>query len=77
MAYGVVLTTARAIGEFGAVSAVSGNIEGRTQTLPLYVKAQFDGFDTAGAYASSVVLAMIAIAVVVALRALHPREEAG
>jgi sulfate/thiosulfate transport system permease protein len=77
VAYGVVLTTARAIGEFGAVSAVSGNIEGRTQTLPLYVKAQFDGFDTAGAYASSVVLAMIAIAVVVALRALHPREETG
>src|SRR5213082_2003120 len=77
VAYGVVLTTARAIGEFGAVSAVSGNIEGKTQTLPLYVKAQFDGFDTAGAYASSVVLAMIAIAVVVALRALHPREEAG
>src|SRR5438034_7755997 len=77
VAYGVVLTTARAIGEFGAVSAVSGNIEGRTQTLPLYVKAQFDGFDTAGAYASSVVLAMIAIAVVVALRALHPREEVG
>lgn len=76
VAYGVVLTTARAIGEFGAVSAVSGNIEGKTQTLPLYVKAQFDGFDTAGAYASSVVLAMLAIVVVVTLRALHPKEEA-
>ena len=76
VAYGVVLTTARAIGEFGAVSAVSGNVEGKTQTLPLYVKAQFDGFDTAGAYASSVVLAMLAIAVVVTLRALHPKEEA-
>ena len=75
VAYGVVLTTARTIGEFGAVSAVSGNIEGKTQTLPLYVKAQFDGFDTAGAYASSVVLAMIAIAVVAALRAVHPKEE--
>src|SRR5881397_1347597 len=37
VAYGVVLTTARAIGEFGAVSAVSGHIEGRTETLPLYV----------------------------------------
>jgi sulfate transport system permease protein len=73
--YGVVLTAARAIGEFGAVSAVSGNIEGRTQTLPLYVKAQFDGFDTSGAYASSVVLALLAIAVVVGLRALHPKEE--
>ena len=75
VAYGVVLTTARAIGEFGAVSAVSGNIEGKTQTLPLYVKAQFDGFDTSGAYATSVLLALIAIAVVVGLRALHPREE--
>src|SRR5437667_3975241 len=74
--YGVVLTTARAIGEFGAVSAVSGHIEGRTETLPLYVKSQFDGFDTSGAYATSVLLALIAIAVVVGLRALHPREEA-
>ena len=74
VAYGVVLTTARAIGEFGAVSAVSGNIEGQTQTLPLYVKAQVDGFDTAGAYASSVVLALIAIATVVALRVIQPKE---
>jgi sulfate transport system permease protein len=74
VAYGVVLTTARAIGEFGAVSAVAGNVEGKTQTLPLYVKAQFDGFDTSGAYASSVVLALIAIAVVVSLRFLQPKE---
>ena len=74
VAYGVVLTTARAIGEFGAVSAVSGNIEGKTQTLPLYVKAQVDGFDTSGAYASSVVLALIAIATVVSLRVIQPRE---
>jgi sulfate transport system permease protein len=70
-----VLTTARAIGEFGAVSAVSGNVEGKTQTLPLYVKAQFDGFDTSGAYAASVVLALIAIAVVVSLRVLQPKEQ--
>jgi sulfate/thiosulfate transport system permease protein len=74
VAYGVVLTTARAIGEFGAVSAVSGNIEGKTQTLPLYVKAQVDGFDTPGAYASSVVLALIAIATVVSLRVIQPKE---
>jgi sulfate transport system permease protein len=74
VAYGVVLTTARAIGEFGAVSAVSGNIEGKTQTLPLYVKAQFDGFDTSGAYAASVVLALIAIAVVISMRFLQPKE---
>ena len=72
VAYGVVLTTARAIGEFGAVSVVSGRIEGRTQTLPLYVQAQFEGFDTPGAYAAAVVLALIAIATVVGLRAFQP-----
>src|SRR5207253_7506949 len=71
VAYGVVLTTARVIGEFGAVSVIAGT----HLTLPLYVRAEFDNFDTAGAYASSVVLALIAIAVVVGLRALHPREE--
>jgi len=75
VAYGVVLTTARAIGEFGAVSVVSGRIEGKTQTLPLYVQARFEQFDVQGAYAVSVVLAMIAIATVVGLRVLHPREE--
>ena len=75
VAYGVVLTTARAIGEFGAVSVVSGKIQGRTETLPLYVQAQFEQFDVQGAYAASVVLALIAIATVVALRAFHPREE--
>ena len=75
VAYGVVLTTARAIGEFGAVSVVSGRIEGKTETLPLYVQAQFEGFDTSGAYAASVVLALIAITTVLALRAFHPREE--
>ena len=42
--------------------------------LPLYVKAQVDGFDTAGAYASSVVLALIAIATVVTLRVIQPKE---
>jgi sulfate transport system permease protein len=75
VAYGVVLTTARAIGEFGAVSVVSGKIQGRTETLPLYVQAQFEQFDVQGAYAASVVLALIAIATVVGLRAFHPREE--
>jgi sulfate transport system permease protein len=75
VAYGVVLTTARAIGEFGAVSVVSGKIQGRTETLPLYVQAQFEQFDVQGAYAASVVLALIAVATVVGLRAFHPREE--
>ena len=75
IAYGVVLTTARSIGEFGAVSVVSGKIQGRTETLPLYVQAQFEQFDVQGAYAASVVLALIAIATVVGLLAFHPRED--
>jgi sulfate/thiosulfate transport system permease protein len=74
VAYGVVLTTARAIGEFGAVSVVSGRIQGRTETLPLYVQSQFESFDVPGAYSASVVLALIAIATVVGLRAFHPKE---
>jgi sulfate transport system permease protein len=73
--YGVVLTTARAIGEFGAVSVVSGRIVGKTETLPLYVQAQFDGFNTTGAFAASVVLALIALLTVLAMRLFRPREE--
>ena len=74
--YGVVLTTARVIGEFGAVSIVSGRIEGKTETLPLYVQSQFEGFNTTGAFAASVVLALIAATTVVAMRFFRPKEEA-
>src|SRR5207249_2258523 len=73
--YGVVLTTARAIGEFGAVSIVSGRIEGKTETLPLYVQSQFDsslGINPTGAFAASVVLALIALLTVLAMRLFHP-----
>ena len=62
VAYGVVLTTARSLGEFGAVSIVSGGIAGRTQTLTQYVQASYENFDQTGAYAASVLLAMLAIA---------------
>jgi sulfate transport system permease protein len=75
VAYGIVLTTARAIGEFGAVSVVSGRLEGETQTLTLYVQAQFEGFDIAGAYAASVVLAVLAFSVVLAMSLFKPKEE--
>jgi sulfate/thiosulfate transport system permease protein len=61
VAYGVVLTTARSLGEFGAVSIVSGGIAGRTQTLTQYVQASYENFDQTGAYAASVVLALLAI----------------
>jgi sulfate transport system permease protein len=59
--YGVVLTTARAIGEFGAVSVVSGNIAGRTETLTLHVQERFQSFDLTGAYTASVELALLAL----------------
>ncbi len=48
VAYGVVLATARALGEFGAVSVVSGKISGKTETLPLYVEKEFGQFDISG-----------------------------
>jgi sulfate transport system permease protein len=75
VAYGVVLTTARSLGEFGAVSVVSGRIVGRTETLTTRVQDQFEGFDLTGAYAASVVLMLIAITTLVALSVLKPKEE--
>src|SRR3954464_53702 len=61
VAYGVVLTTARCLGEFGAVSIVSGGIEGKTQVLTQYVQASYENFNQTGAYAASVMLASLAI----------------
>lgn len=61
VAYGVVLTAARSLGEFGAVAVVSGGIAGRTQTLTQYVQASYDNFDQTAAYGASVVLAALAI----------------
>jgi sulfate transport system permease protein len=70
VAYGVVLTTARALGEFGAVSVVSGRIAGQTETLPLQVQDRFDQFDLTGAYAASVVLALIALVTLLSMSRL-------
>ena len=75
IAYGVVLTTARAIGEFGAVSIVSGRIAGQTQTLTLLVEQRFQNFDLAGAYAASALLGIIAIATLLAMTLLKPRKD--
>ena len=75
IAYGVVLTTARAIGEFGAVSVVSGRIAGRTETLTLLVQDNYENFNPTGAYAASVVLALIAVTTLVLLTVIRPREE--
>jgi sulfate/thiosulfate transport system permease protein len=74
VAYGVVLTTARALGEFGAVSVVSGRIAGRTETMTLHVEERFQSFDLTGAYASSVLLALLAVATLLAMTLLR-RED--
>ena len=74
-AYGVVLTTARALGEFGAVSVVSGRITGKTQSLTLYVQDEYQSFNDTGAYASAVVLALIAVTTLILMTRLKPKEE--
>jgi sulfate/thiosulfate transport system permease protein len=75
IAYGVVLSMARAIGEFGAVSVVSGKIAGETDTLTLLVENRFQNFDVAGAYAASALLALIALLTLLAMTRLKPRRD--
>jgi sulfate/thiosulfate transport system permease protein len=74
VAYGVVLTTARALGEFGAVSVVSGKLSGRTETLTLFVENRFQRFDLTGAYAASVVLAVLALITLLSMNLLRPKQ---
>jgi sulfate transport system permease protein len=73
-AYGVVLTTARALGEFGAVSVVSGRLAGETESLTLYVQDRYQSFDTTGAFAAAVVLALLAMAALLLMTRLKPKE---
>jgi sulfate transport system permease protein len=67
LAFGMTLTTARVLGEFGAVVLVSGSIEGRTQTLTLFISDSVSNLDLTGAYAAAVILALIALAVLAIL----------
>ncbi len=69
--YGVILTTARALGEFGAVAIVSGKISGRTETLTTHVEERFHAFDLVGAYTASIVLALMALSVLLAMTLLQ------
>ena len=74
IAYGVTLTTARVLGEFGAVSVISGNIQGQTETLTLYVSNQFANYNLVGAYMGGLVLAVISL-IVLGLLSLSKRKE--
>ncbi|MDQ3696342.1 MAG: sulfate ABC transporter permease subunit [Chloroflexota bacterium] len=72
IAFGVVLTTARALGEYGAVAIVSGRLAGRTETLTLHVEERFQLFDLTSAYTTSLVLAAIALLTLVFMHRLKP-----
>ncbi len=71
--YGVVLCNARVMGEFGAVSVVSGNIRGQTNTLPLHIELLYHDYQAAGAFASASILALIAVFTIIAKVALERR----
>jgi sulfate transport system permease protein len=74
VAFGVVLTTARALGEYGAVAIVSGKLSGRTETLTIHVEERFLAFDLTGAYTASLVLAALALLTLFVMQRLQPRE---
>ncbi len=76
LAYGVTLTVARSLGEFGALLVVSGNILGRTQTATLYIHDGIESFDTEGAYAASVLLAGVSFVMLIVMEALRKRVDA-
>jgi sulfate transport system permease protein len=63
--YGVILCNARAMGEFGAVSVVSGHIRGQTNTLPLHIEIQYNEYQFAAAFAVASLLAALALVTLV------------
>ncbi|MHB8798386.1 MAG: sulfate ABC transporter permease subunit CysW [Thermoanaerobaculia bacterium] len=76
--YGIVLCTARAVGEFGAVSVVSGHIRGETNTLPLHVETLYNEYAFQGAFAAASLLTFVALATMLAkaIVSRRAREEA-
>lgn len=71
--YGVLLTNARAMGEFGAVAVVSGNIAGKTQTLPLFVEEAYKNYQTSAAFGAASILALLAVVTLVLKELLERR----
>lgn len=74
LVYGVVLSLARSLGEFGAVKVVSGNVSGHTRTATLVVEEQYLNFDRAGAFATAFLLALVAVSCIVVVSVLRPKE---
>jgi sulfate transport system permease protein len=73
--YGVTLTVARAIGEFGAVIVVSGNIINRTQTVPLLIHQEFTDYNYGGAYAAALLLAVVSFTLLITLQTIYKRSD--
>jgi sulfate transport system permease protein len=73
--YGVVLSLARSLGEFGAVKVVSGNVEGQTQTATLVVEQKYQNFEQATAYSTAFLLAAAAILCLIVVTILRPSQE--
>ncbi|TMK72203.1 MAG: sulfate ABC transporter permease [Actinobacteria bacterium] len=74
VSYGVVIATARALGEFGAVAVISGRISGQTQTATIWIQQAFGNYDQAGAYLGAVVLALLAVSILVAMNVFKRKE---
>jgi sulfate transport system permease protein len=66
--YGIILTTARSLGEYGAVAIVSGKITGKTETMTIHVEERYLAFDIIGAYSAAIVLATLAVLVLVGMQ---------
>jgi spermidine/putrescine transport system permease protein len=75
LAYGMVLSLARSLGEYGAVAVVSGRIKDQTQTLTLFVEERFQNFDQQAAYAAAFAMAVVAVATLLLITLLRPRED--
>jgi sulfate/thiosulfate transport system permease protein len=73
--YGVLLTNARAMGEFGAVAVVSGNIAGRTQTLPIFVEEAYKNYQTEAAFGAATILAFLAVVTLILKETLEHRTQ--
>jgi sulfate/thiosulfate transport system permease protein len=72
--YGVILCSARAMGEFGAVSVVSGHIRGQTNTMPLQVEILYNEYDTVGAFAIASLLVLMALATLATKKIIEIRQ---
>jgi sulfate transport system permease protein len=73
--YGIVLCSARAMGEFGAVSVLSGHLRGKTNTMPLYIELLYQGYDFTGAFAVSAILVLMAVIILVLRSVLESKGE--